>query len=380
MPHSSGGGSHGGGSHGGSHHSSGSRGGSSRRVRSSYFPGARRFCYYSHHRPVYVYADHDITQTFSPANLIMILFYIPFFIGIFAMFGSAVHHPKKLADNYDTSIVIQDELGVIDNQAMLQETLGQFYQKTGVTPAVVTVTNDEWLGKYDDLENFAYDKYVNLFDDEKHWLIVYSQPAGTAAIGRSDDFVDWYWEGMQGDDTDDIITEKKADVFTNNLQKYLTARSRYSVGMAVNTAFNDITPSIMDTEIIWGEIFMGLGMLAFIALHMCIMLGLTPKARKYRKATEIPQTAKEDTCEYCGGVYVIGTCIKCPHCGAPIKPHEFTPPPNGMGGMNGMNGINGMGAMNGMNSTNTGGMNDAGFDFSDSAKYTNQNQNGRNFR
>jgi len=125
---------------------------------------------------------------------------------------------------------------------------------------------------------------------------------------------------------------------------------------------------------------MGLGMLAFIALHMCIMLGLTPKARKYRKATEIPQTAKEDTCEYCGGVYVIGTCIKCPHCGAPIKPHEFTPPPNGMGGMNGMNGINGMGAMNGMNSTNTGGMNDAGFDFSDSAKYTNQNQNGRNFR
>ena len=100
---------------------------------------------------------------------------------------------------------------------------------------------------------------------------------------------------MQGDDTDNIITEKKADVFTNNLQKYLTAHSRYSVGMAVNTAFNDITPSIMDTEIIWGEIFMGLGMLAFIALHMCIMLGLTPKARKYRKATEIPQTAKAIT-------------------------------------------------------------------------------------
>lgn len=45
MPHSSGGGSHGGGSHGGSHHSSHSHGGSgrsSRHVRSTYFPDARR--------------------------------------------------------------------------------------------------------------------------------------------------------------------------------------------------------------------------------------------------------------------------------------------------------------------------------------------------
>ena len=80
MPHSSGGGSHSGGSHGGSHHSSHSHGGSgrsSRHVRSTYFPDARRYVYYDHHRPVYVYADYDITEKRSPLRFLMLLFYLP---------------------------------------------------------------------------------------------------------------------------------------------------------------------------------------------------------------------------------------------------------------------------------------------------------------
>ena len=65
MPHSSGGGSHGGGSHGGSHHSSHSHGGSgrsSRHVRSTYFADARSYVYYDHLRPVFCYADYDISE------------------------------------------------------------------------------------------------------------------------------------------------------------------------------------------------------------------------------------------------------------------------------------------------------------------------------
>ena len=30
----------------------------------------------------------------------------------------------------------------------------------------------------------------------------------------------------------------------------------------------------------------------------------------------------EDVCEYCGGIYVVGTVINCPHCAAPLKPHN----------------------------------------------------------
>ena len=30
----------------------------------------------------------------------------------------------------------------------------------------------------------------------------------------------------------------------------------------------------------------------------------------------------EDTCEYCGGVYVHGIHLRCPHCGAAVKPAE----------------------------------------------------------
>jgi len=104
MPHSSGGGSHGGGSHGGSHHSSHSHGGSgrsSRHVRSTYFPDARRYVYYDHHRPVYVYADYDITEKRSPLRFLMLLFYLPFILFTFSMFAEAYHHPHKLPQNYD---------------------------------------------------------------------------------------------------------------------------------------------------------------------------------------------------------------------------------------------------------------------------------------
>ena len=139
MPHSSGGGSHGGGSHGGSHHSSHSHGGSgrsSRHVRSTYFPDARRYVYYDHHRPVYVYADH----------------------------------PHKLPQNYDYKIVVEDKANVLGNTAELRNSLVAFYNRTGISPAVITVENSDWQGYYSDFENYAYDLYVNHFTDESHWL------------------------------------------------------------------------------------------------------------------------------------------------------------------------------------------------------------------
>ena len=55
-----------------------------------------------------------------------------------------------------------------------------FRDKTGVTPAIITVDNREWKGYYNDLENYAYDRYVNMFPDEKHWLIVYSSDLAAA--------------------------------------------------------------------------------------------------------------------------------------------------------------------------------------------------------
>ena len=73
---------------------------------------------------------------------------------------------------------------------------------------------------------------MNQFADEKHWLIVYTSNSST-------EFDDWHFEGMIGDDTSGAVSSRGEDILTGNMQKYLTARSKYDVGEAVANAFND---------------------------------------------------------------------------------------------------------------------------------------------
>lgn len=290
MPHSSGGGSHGGGSHGGSHHSSHSHGGSgrsSRHVRSTYFPDARRYVYYDHHRPVYVYADYDITEKRSPLRFLMLLFYLPFILFTFSMFAEAYHHPHKLPQNYDYKIVVEDKANVLGNTAELRNSLVAFYNRTGISPAVITVENSDWQG-----------------------------------YSSSDGYEDWYWEDMQGNDTDDVLTGSVTNSFNDELQKNLTARTRYTVSSAISTSFDDLTPTVMKSKVNWAMLFTSIAILAFVCLHACLMIGINPKARKYAKAKPCSDAAQEKACEYCGYTYVVDTCTECPHCGAPIPPED----------------------------------------------------------
>ena len=82
---------------------------------------------------------------------------------------------KVLPKNYDHTIIIKDEANVINDEAALKKELERFRDKTGVTPSVVTVHNETWAN-YGRLEEYAYDRYLREFDDEMHWLIVYSEP------------------------------------------------------------------------------------------------------------------------------------------------------------------------------------------------------------
>lgn len=320
MPHSSGGGSHGGGSHGGSSsHSSGGGGGRARRTSNSYFVGARRYVYYRNNQPKYVYADYDITEKKSPLRYLVLLFYVPFIFGIAAaLFDTAINVPKKLV-NADSNIVIEDRIDVLDDmqEIALKNTLKEFYDKTGVTPAVITVYNEDWYDKYSNLTNYAFDLYVNKFVDEKHWLIVYSQP-----VYSDSDFIDWYWEGMQGDYTDNIITTKVADRFTGDLQRNLLMNSKFSVAQAIDLSFQEIMPNIMDTSVDFEQLFVLIIAAGFVVLHACVMVGFSPKQKYYEKAKLCPANVIEAKCDYCSGIYVVGTCTSCPHCGAPIKPRE----------------------------------------------------------
>ena len=334
MPHSSGGGSHGGGSHGGGSHG-GSHGSGSRGVSRSYYPGARRYRYTHRGRTEYIYSKSDPSKAFTPARLLIGLLYIPFIIGGFAAIGSQMKTVKPCAD---TSILIDDAADVIYDRADLEHSLEKFMDKSGVTPAVVTLNNESWMKSYSSLEDYAHSRYLKEFDDEKHWLIVYSTP-----VDRNSN--DWYWEGMQGDYTDGVLNETVTTRFRYDLQERLE-NSDGDTGGDIARAFDTITPTIKRGGIgsYLKALGPGLGILAFVAFHAYFMLGFydlkyknavldeddstpelaassggfddLPVFSSSPKADPMP-SAGESICDFCGGTYPIGA-KRCPHCMAKL--------------------------------------------------------------
>ena len=331
MPHSSGGGSHhsGGGSHhsGGSHRSSGGSGGGSKSptISRSYSSNSRyRYVYYHNRRPRYVYSDRLITNKdygFKAIfdNLIVFLFFIPFVaIGLFVMV-LAFNHPKRLDDSYyNTDIVIEDNLNALNDYGKVYDAFVDFREVTGITPALITVSNDDWREDYDSLTNYAFDLYVNHFADEKHWLIVYS--TSTTASG----FDDWYFEGMQGNDTDRILTEAHTEKFNKELEQNLTARNRMTIEEAFEVTFENSLKYVMKTSVEWPLIGFGVLWLSVIGICMWIQFsGLVKIIMLTRRKPEMAPMARDEQesrayeieCKYCGGIYIKSDKYECPHCG-----------------------------------------------------------------
>ena len=189
MPHSSGGGSHSGGSHSGSGFSSSSSssgGSSAKHIKHTSFPGARRYVYYENYRPVYVYADYDIRKGTASGKFFSILgSAVSLLFGIMLL-AMCYDKPQKMDTSPSYSCEIVDCAGVIDDADMVQSAIDDFYDETGIPVEVMTVNNEDWQGSYSKLEDFAYDMYVTEFDDEEHWLVVYSEPTSP-----DPDFNDW---------------------------------------------------------------------------------------------------------------------------------------------------------------------------------------------
>ncbi|MCR5329399.1 MAG: hypothetical protein K6E12_11210 [Saccharofermentans sp.] len=239
MPHSSGGGSHGGGFHGG-----GSHGGSGNRVSSHYFSGARRFRkHYSDGRPdEYVYARRKPDRTGITSVIVVTLFSAVFvFMGLI---GNRPVFAQKLTPEYSDEPAIHDDTGVIDNGDELLNTLDEYCYTTGICPVIYTVYDEEWNSSYTDLEDYAFGTYVNNYPDEQHFVIVYSIPKSQAE-GVKDGSVtvpDYSWEAVQGDDTDEIITEQVFEKFGKTVQRRLEAGK--GPGEAFDSAFAESTEKL----------------------------------------------------------------------------------------------------------------------------------------
>lgn len=247
MPHHSGGGSHGGGFHG-SHSSRGSSRYATPRFSRVYYPGARRFRYYnSNGKAEYLYGatmPKRLTLLSAIGTLFMpVVISLIFLSFLSSMFLSSFYPPKPLTVDYDNdSEYVVDNLEIIDDdeEERLSDILEEFQDTTGICPVVVTMNSSDWQ-RYDTyLEDYAFDYYLDEFDDEKHFLIIYSER-------EENNYVYWQWEAIQGDDTDSILTTSKFDAFGNNIQDELDNDS-VSVGRAFINAFSDFNKVVMDKD------------------------------------------------------------------------------------------------------------------------------------
>ena len=249
---------------------------SSNRISSSFFPGARRYSYTSFGKTRYIYSINDPAQKFRPARLLTLLFYIPFILVLGVTMTKLSPVSFKKPDS--TEIIIKDEADAItsDGESELRSVLSQFNKKSGVVPAVITVDESQWENTT--LENYAYTRYLSEFTDEMHWLIVYSDPA---------DGVNWSFEGMQGDDTVNIITNNAADTFNSRLTVNLDTEGS-EVGSSISDAFEYIMPQVRKPRLT--DVLKSFGpawfIFLFLAFHAFIMSGISDL--KYKKAKYDP--------------------------------------------------------------------------------------------
>ena len=239
MPHSGGGGSHGGGSHGGSH---GSHGSSSYRS-SHYFHGARRFRKRYHDgREEYFYSRSKPVKTGISGLVFMLIFGSVFTVLMGIGIGSEI--PKRLNEEYRTpSSRIYDNIDVIEDDSELEDVLEEFNDLTGICPVVYTMTVQDYNREYVDLESFAYYQYLDMFDDEQHYLVVYAIPEYQVEDYRNGrmDIPDYEVEVVMGDETDNIITDNMKDRFKNDVYESLGDGDRPEE--AFESAFKSMTDS-----------------------------------------------------------------------------------------------------------------------------------------
>ncbi len=241
MPHSSGGGSHGGGFHGGGSHG----GSSSNRISRTYFPGSRR--YLKHHRyggeDEYIYAS-SMPRKSGKSTIAVIAVMAAIFTGMTGI-GIFSSIPKKLNAHYLDMPAVHDDIGAIKDEDELEDRINEYCDLTGICPVIYTVYDEDWEIDYRNLEDYTYDKYVDNFRDEQHFVIVYSVPYRDMELLNEGKIrvPDYSWEAVQGDETDPFLTESEFRSFGKVVMKAL--ERGYDPGTAFSEAFS---LSIKDAE------------------------------------------------------------------------------------------------------------------------------------
>ena len=94
-----------------------------------------------------------------------------------SIIGNDQTERTKLNANITETSYFTDELGWIDNSSVLIDGMKYFYKETGVQPHLY-ITDNVGGSFYDYAEEFANNKYDQLFNDEAHLLVIFYENGG----------------------------------------------------------------------------------------------------------------------------------------------------------------------------------------------------------
>ena len=328
MPHSSGGGFHGSGFHGGSHGSF--RTGSVNSVPYRHFSnirfnGARTFCYYNKNQINYIYSDKNLSKT-GPAAGIPLPIRIFMTIALIVIILTSVYacFPKPKLPSLllkSNRIYIEDDTDIFTDkeEKALEDTLQRFYEETGIPVGISTCYNSNFNGT---ATQYAYNKYLDTYKDEGHWLIVfYTKNPNISSFGALSKMPEWGFEGMQGDYTDYLLTNEKTLEFNKTLYNYLDS-TKMSYANCIMKTFDEFTPTVRTSflhnptenegAIIFAIILTALTpLLTFFFLYIKSFTMILTGVKFY----EVKDHKTVIICKECGHEYIENEKLKCcPHC------------------------------------------------------------------
>lgn len=248
MPSSHGGGSGGSGGGGGRSFSSGGgsgRGGGPQFSTNKPFSGGTRYDYVDRRGVPRFFYFSGVPVPGGTRNTVVILSFAVAVIFIFFVFLISSLVPKKLNSRQciAAGVYYEDTQGAIADAESFNSVMKAFYEKTGSEPFVYVLGKEEFpssvygsLNKYT-LEDFAYDEYLNRFDDEGHYMVVLVLSANG----------EYMWLDMAGDDTGKIVTDEIFSEFQRDMQRYFSGGAE-NAGAALERSFENMTERVMKLD------------------------------------------------------------------------------------------------------------------------------------
>lgn len=172
-----------------------------------------------------------------------------------------------------------DNLNWIKNKTALTSGMRNFYKETGVQPYLYITgdINGEAYPSENEVKDFAFSLYDDLFSDEAHLLVIFFEPP------MSDDYSTWYVAGIQAKA---VIDDEAVDILFDYIDKYYYY-DHLSNEEFFSKAFNDAGTRIMHVpKSPWIPVLIVAGILIIIIIAFTWWRRAAEQRKQEAEATE----------------------------------------------------------------------------------------------